>query len=381
MKKINKRLISISLLILIIFGFYQINGLNYNKHIEIKRSFIEHPENLPTKETALNSSFGFKNLRADIYWLETIQYIGGNAIGSEYKKYLFQMIDLITELNPYFEHPYSIGQLLLPSYNQRYENLSNEEQQRNTDEAIKLGLKGISNFCDPEKIELIKNEDNLQKIWTEEKFKDPCSEYNIPYYLAYVYYYYKNDPGNAADYYKIASAIEDGLSGSRVMAAIMSGKGGNREKSYFMFLNIAQFIETEDEVCLEFASNLEQVGAEIFINKRVALNGEILKNIGNTRSKIFGEFSEEVEEEILSDTKCGNYLNKAIREINLEYIERANKIYEEKNGEPSINAKELFDDGYMDYLPVDFQQYEDYGIIYEYNTDIGNYDYRMGNYN
>jgi hypothetical protein len=57
MKKINKRLITTSLLIIAVVGFYQINSLNYNKHIEIKRNFINHPENLPTKETALNSSF------------------------------------------------------------------------------------------------------------------------------------------------------------------------------------------------------------------------------------------------------------------------------------------------------------------------------------
>jgi hypothetical protein len=44
------------------------------------------------------------------------------------------MIDLITELNPYFEHPYSIGQLLLPSYNERYEDLDKNEQERNIDE-------------------------------------------------------------------------------------------------------------------------------------------------------------------------------------------------------------------------------------------------------
>jgi hypothetical protein len=57
MKKINKRLITISLLILSIGSFYFINSLNYTKHIEIKRSFVEHPENLPTKEAAINSSF------------------------------------------------------------------------------------------------------------------------------------------------------------------------------------------------------------------------------------------------------------------------------------------------------------------------------------
>ena len=151
MKQINKKLIIITLILLTLFWFYKVNSLNYWKHIEIKKNYVSHPENLPTKELAVNTSFWFKNLRADIYWLETIQYIGWNAIWSEYKKYLYIILDLITELNPYFEHPYSIWQLLLPSYNERYEDLSKEEQEKNINEAIKLWLKWIKNFCDIEK--------------------------------------------------------------------------------------------------------------------------------------------------------------------------------------------------------------------------------------
>jgi uncharacterized protein YxeA len=57
MKKINKRLIITGLIILALLSFYKINIFNYAKHIEIKKSYVEHPENLPTKEAALNSSF------------------------------------------------------------------------------------------------------------------------------------------------------------------------------------------------------------------------------------------------------------------------------------------------------------------------------------
>ena len=380
MKKINKRLITFSLLILTLIGFYKINSLNYSKHIQIKQSFVEHPENLPTKQTAINSSFGFRNLRADIYWLETIQYIWWNAIWSEYKKYLFSIIDIITELNPYFEHPYIIGQLLLPNYNQRYEHLSEAEQQKNIDDAIILWLKWVDNFCDSKKIELIKSESDLQKIWTEEKYKNPCSEYNIPYYLAYVYYYYKKEPQKASQYYKIASAVEWSASGSKIMAAIMSWKWWDREKAYFMFLNIAKFIETKDELCLTFASDLEAAWSQIFIDKVVPLNWEIIKNIEEARKKVLWEFNEEVEEKILSDSQCWNYINKAVRELNLAYIEIGNSKYETEKWEPSYDAKQLFNEWYLDYLPIDFQQYDDYGIIYEYNDEIWNYDYSMGTY-
>ena len=380
MKKINKILIITTTLILTLVIFYKINELNYRKHIEIKRNYINHPEDLPTKESARMSSFWFKNLKADIYRLKAIQYIWWNAIWSEYKKYLFHMLDLVTELNPYFEHPYSIGQLLLPSYNSRYENLSKNEQLKNINQWVDLWLKWIKNFCKDEKLELIKNEYDLQKIWTEEKYANPCSEYNIPYYLAYIYYYYKNDPSSAAQYYKIASAVRDGLSWSRVMAAIMSWKWWNREKSFFMFLNIAKFIEKDDDVCLNFTSKLENLWAEIFINKKVELTWNILKNIWETRNEIYWEFSEEKENDILSDTKCTNYLNKAIREINLEYIEIANKEYKKDKWFDSINAEELFEEWYMEYLPVDFQQYENYWIIYKFNDDTWNYDYEMWYY-
>lgn len=380
MKKNSKKLIVISLIILVLIGFYKINELNYTKHKEIKRSLVDHPENLPKKEIAKDTSFWFSNLRADIYWLEAIQYIWWNAIWSEYKKYLYLMLDLITELNPYFEHPYKIGLLLLPSYNERYEDLSIDEQNRNTNEAIKLWLKWIEKFCDKEKIELIKNEDNLEKIWTEKKYINPCLSYEIPYSLAFVYYYYKKDPKTSADYYKIASAVEWSLSWARTMAAIMSWKWWNREKSYFMFLSLAKSIESEDLVCMDFASTLEKLWIGIFINKDIVFDSNIIKEVEKIRDNILGKFDQENELEILSDMKCWNYLHKAIRELNLYYVELANEKYEIDNNEPSYNANQLFEEWYLDYLPIDFQQYDDYWIIYKYNKETWNYDYKMWNY-
>jgi hypothetical protein len=379
---IMKKIIPIVILLwIVLFGFFQTNKLNYRKYIEIQKNFVDHPENLPTKEVAKNTAFWFKNLKADLYWLQTIQYIGWNAISSDYKKYLYIILDLITELNPYFEHAYTTGQLLLPSYNHRYEELGKEEQMSHIREGEKLWLKWIQNFCDPEKIELIKWEFNLQNIWTQEKYKNPCKSYTIPYYLAYIYYYYKKEPLIAANYYKIASANEDALEWSRVMAAIMQWKWGQREKSYFMFLNIAKFIDSSDKVCNSFASTLENIWVKIFLQKDLLLSGKLIQDISDQNNNIFWKFDEEQEDKILSDTKCINYVSKSIRELNLAYIEQANEAYKKKhNWVSSINAKQLYDQWYLEYLPVDFQQYENYGIIYEYNDETWNYDYKMGNY-
>lgn len=102
--------------------FYNI-APNYATHMDIKQSVVNHPEFIPTYATVKMVSGGFDNIVADFYWLSAIQYIGSNAIGSEYKKYLYSMLGLVTDLNPYFTFPYQIGELLLPSYNERYENL------------------------------------------------------------------------------------------------------------------------------------------------------------------------------------------------------------------------------------------------------------------
>jgi hypothetical protein len=339
---------------------------------------------LPTKETAKKTAFWFKNLRADLYWLQTIQYIWWNAISSDYKKYLFIILDLITELNPYFEHPYIIWTLLLPDYNARYEDLNEDEQNKHIIDWEKLWLKWVENFCNLEKINLIKNEDDLLKIWSKDEnnpYKNPCESYTIPYYLAYLYYFYKNDPINASIYYKIASANTDSVEWIKVMAALMQWKWWNREKSFFMLLNLANFIDKEDKNCNIFASELEKIWVWIFLQKNIALNDKLIESVEEARKEEFWFYDEENEEEILSSTKCVNYVNKAVRELNLAYIEEANKKFKKDNNwNPALSAQWLFDDWYIKFLPTDFQQYEDYWIIYEYNKDTKHYDYTMWTY-
>jgi len=204
--------------------FYGVNASNYIIKKNIDAHLVDHPELIPNKETIQYTSMGFKNLTADLYWLRTIQYIGGNAISEGYKKYLFTMLDLITQLNPYFEEPYNVGQLLLPDNNKDDTKTNPSEENKDIDQSITLSLKGIDNFCDTQKIEEIFSEDDLGKIETEEKYKNPCKTYTIPYYLAYIYYFYKNDGINSSNYYKVVTAQDDAPTSAKVLAAIMQGK-------------------------------------------------------------------------------------------------------------------------------------------------------------
>jgi len=177
-QKILQFIFLTTLWVIILISFFLINEINYKKIKYIKLNTVEHPENLATKEFAKATSFGFKNLKADKYWLETIQYIWWNAINSKYKKYLYSITDVITELNPFFEHPYLIAELLLPDYNPRYENLSKEKQEENKKQAEKIWLKWVKNFCNEKKLEKIKHIFDLRKLQQDKQVKNPCKSHS-----------------------------------------------------------------------------------------------------------------------------------------------------------------------------------------------------------
>ena len=378
--KYMKKIPVIVLLLLIGLSFYKINQLNYIKHKEIQQSVVNHPENLPETKLARITSVWFKNLKADWYWLQAVQYIGSNALESEYKKYLFKVLDLITDLNPYFEKPYVIGQLLIPSYNHRYESLSDQQQTKYVDQWEELWLKWVKNFCDPDKLEAIKREDDLTKIWKDKKYKNPCKSYAPAYYLAYIYHFYKNDSLSASTYYKIAAANEDSPEWAKALAAIMQWKWWNRDKSTLMFLWLAKDIETEDQVCSTLAIEIDNFYKTLLSQNR-PLDGQIIKTLEDTRNSVFWELTDENESELFWDAKCESFVNKAIREINLSYIEEWNQKYSNDNEwRNTRNAQALFESWYIDFLPTDIQQYWDYGIIYEYDPVKWKYDYIMWKY-
>jgi len=369
-----RKILIVIFLIISLIIFYKINDDNYETIRKIKLNLVEHPEWLPKKEVAKISSFWFENLRADIFRLETIQYIWANALKSEYKVYLYKMLDLITDLNPYFTHPYKLWLLLLPNYNPRYENLDKQTQEQHKQEAIKIWLKWIKNLCDSKKIEAIKKENDLKKIWNNKKYENPCLDPMLPYYLAFDYYFYLKDPISSALYYKISSANKDSLKWARILSAIMQWKWGDRQKAFIMFITMAKAVSNDKEsVCYQFSEKLENLWLQIF-SWKIPLNWKLLKDIESLRKKFIGEYNQKDD---IKEESCKNYLNKAVRELNLYYLETANKKYLKDNWKKAKSVNELFQKWYIDYKPIDYQQEEKSWIIYKYNPDTGNFDYEM----
>ncbi len=364
----------------LLYSFYIINGKNYQMHRIFLMNVVNHPEFIPDSKIAKITAFWFKQVNADFYWLKSIQYIGSNAISAEYKKYLYSMINLITDLSPNFEKPYVIWTLLLPDYNYRYEKGSENEKNINLNikQWEQIWLKWIENFCDKKKLDLIKNEYNLIKIKTEEKYKNPCYSYQIPYNLAYVKFFYQNDWEKSSFYYKITSAIEKSPTGSTILAAIMQWKWWNREKSIIMFLNMINTKNLKwDEIGIykAFATKINQI-----LKWETPLNKQNLAILNTTLNKIFPKIEGEKEKNVLLETDLKNYLRKAIRELNLFYVEKANEKFVKDNKKNAKSARELFDKKYLDYFPIDFQQYDDYGIAYVYDEKIKKFNNEMRQY-
>ncbi|MFC1556185.1 hypothetical protein ACFL67_03795 [candidate division KSB1 bacterium] len=151
----------------------------------------------PHPDYARMLSCGFKGAAADIYWIKTVIYFGRRVMKKDLEymgyelysdkrddpgylqwkkntafryRYLYDLLNTVTELDPYFHLPYTFGGLFL---------------------TLKYGRPDLS-------VELLKK--------GREFIKD---SWHIPYYLGFNYYFYLNDPLKAAEYYMEAARFED----------------------------------------------------------------------------------------------------------------------------------------------------------------------------
>jgi hypothetical protein len=97
-----------------------------------------------------------------------------------------------------------------------------------------------------------------------------------------------------------------------------------------MFLSLAQNTQSTDQSCIALSTELTQVYNTLKSNN-IPLQGELVREIELYSSSLLPKLSEENEQELLDDTECTNFLAKAIREINLMYLEQADKKYVQDN--------------------------------------------------
>jgi hypothetical protein len=87
---------------------------------------------VPRPELVRNASFGFTSLASDYYWLEAVQLVGGTtADPSAHAAQIGRLLDVVTELDPWVDHPYRFGAVWMTD---------NEEDVRHADALLRRGI-------------------------------------------------------------------------------------------------------------------------------------------------------------------------------------------------------------------------------------------------
>ncbi len=122
---------------------------------------------LPKEEVAKISALEFKSLLSDYYVMEVAQLFGGKRgnLGKTETLWMAKALDLAASLDPYYTEPYYFAGNVLPWYGA-------------VDQVIPILKKG-------------------------ERFKK--DDWRIPFYLGFIYYYFKKDPITGAKYLAMAT--------------------------------------------------------------------------------------------------------------------------------------------------------------------------------
>lgn len=164
---------------------------------------------VPKATVVKAANLGLDSASSSLYWLLAIQYFGAPQKDG-YQKF-DDYIDLATDLDPKFSHPYAFATLVMPP-------------QDLTDEAIVIAKKGI------EKAE---------------------TKWEIAYNLGLVYHMHKEDNVNAAKYFDIAGQDPKAPENIKWIAANYGSRPDIREQTKLIWQGIAE--STNDPMLKERA--------------------------------------------------------------------------------------------------------------------------------
>lgn len=141
---------------------------------------------------------GFEDLAADVYWLRTVQYFGGQRLFSREKKFelLRPLIDITTNLDPRLVIAYKYGATFLCE--------QPPEGAGRPDEGIAVLERGVA---------------VMPQDW------------RLRQELGFFHFVFRNDPQKAAEVLMEASKLPGAAFWLKNLAAMVLAKGGRRESS------------------------------------------------------------------------------------------------------------------------------------------------------
>ena len=117
-------------------------------------------------------SLSYDSMLADILWINTIACVGEQTVSGQDYSWIYQMVDTITSLDPYYEYPYEFGGIILSG------------MVGDIEKSIIILKKGMKNVS--------------RRHWRY---------WYLPFYTAFNYMYYKGDYKTAAHYLEEAASF------------------------------------------------------------------------------------------------------------------------------------------------------------------------------
>ncbi|UFX83371.1 hypothetical protein [Candidatus Absconditicoccus praedator] len=284
---------------------------------------------------SLCSVFPHQSFYADLTWINSVQYIGGNA--RLHPNIKFKMIDNITNLDPYWNYVYNFGQLTIPE-NELLSRYDENIQYQSWKDSIKLGEKGINFNCDNDTIEFVESLSNkdyysvYSRLEMEyPQYANPCVDHKLPFYQGFNYYNYLDEYIPASKNFMLASFNDDVPGIASSMVSILHGRYGEYLQSmhlwYTYFVSILDQLDGQEEETLEESAQnaLDRAVGQLQFHilsqssektdEDCAKEYECLKQEGyikDTISSIIGECGDQYDildnytdpQDVISDSKC-----------------------------------------------------------------------------
>jgi hypothetical protein len=202
---------------------------------------------VPRPEQARISSLGFGAVVADYHWLHALQVVGGERGSTEqHAPLLARLIDVVTALDPWVDHPYRFAALWLT------------DSPRSVRFANRLLTRGIAYH--------------------------PV-DWRNRYYLGFNYFYYLSDEARAADVIEPAVALPGAPAYlGPLVAKLRLGEGGLDATEVF----VAQLArDTDDEYKrAEYLKELDEIGVERWARRLDAARAEYRRRTGRDVASI-----------------------------------------------------------------------------------------------
>lgn len=165
------------------------------------RAYLHTNLYLPSGKFIEQTSFGYREVAADMVWFQAVQYFGGFAKGQHDLAYFEGLIDIVTDLDPHFEFPYIFGAVVMA------------QDMGNLDRGVTVLKKGMHS--------------------------NP-SDWHYPFEIGFLYYVIAGDAERAARYFELAANMPDSGDVPRRFAAFVHSKAGHEETSIRMWEEIAR---------------------------------------------------------------------------------------------------------------------------------------------